>query len=295
MYRLTAFNTAIASRFPLPGALPYSERDPAWQSQAEITVTEGAVDIPDSAEPAGMYLCRDDTIWFPDAAIARFACHQDGRIVVEPGTGVSDDLVGRLLIASALPVMLWMRRQPVLHAGAAILPGRSLAMAIGGDAGAGKSTVLEQLVEAGARLVGDDTIRISTAGEHVMASGLPGGCYIATGAGARKADRVFRPVPEPQQCRSAPLGAFIHLDAPARQANPELVRVRGVEALQLLLNARHRPEVARVRGQEASHLQGLARLSRDLTVYRWSRKQGATRLSVSEWRFLDSVMDLRSR
>jgi|GEM_PF-701634 len=294
MYRLTAFDTAIASRFPLPGALQYAERDPAWQSRAEITVAQGAVDIPDSAEPAGMYLCLDDTLWFPHADTARFSCHQDGRIVVEPGPGISDELVGRLLIASALPVMFWMRRQPVLHAGAAILPGRSLAMAVGGVAGAGKSTVLEQLVAAGARLVGDDTIRVSTAGEHVMASGLPGGCYIAAGAGARKADRVFRPVPGPQQCLSAPLGTFIHLDPPARQGTPELVRVRGAEALNLLLNARHRPEVVRALGEEAGHLQGLAMMCRDLTVYRWSRKQGELPLSASEWRFLESVTDRRA-
>lgn len=294
MYRSWAFDTAIASRFPLPGALPCTETDPARQFQAEITVTQGSVDIPDSAQPAGMYRYLDDTVWFPDAAIARFACHQDGRIVVEPGIGASDDLVGRLLIASALPAMLWMRRQPVLHAGAAILPGRTRTMAIGGVAGAGKSTVLEQLVAAGARLVGDDTIRVSATGQHVMASGLPGGCYIAAGAGARKAERVFHPVPGSQQCLSAPLGTFIHLDPPARQGNPDFVRVRGVEALQLLLNARHRPEVAGILGQEADHLQGLARMSRDLTVCRWSRKQGEIPLSASEWQFLESVTDRRA-
>lgn len=294
MYRLTAFDTAIASRFPLPGALPCSERDPAGQFQAEITVTQGYVDIPASAEPAGMYRYLDDTLWFPDAAIARFACHQDGRIVVEPGIGASDDLVGRLLIASALPAMLWMRRQPVLHAGAAIMPGRSLAMAVGGEAGAGKSTVLEQLVAAGARLVGDDTIRVSATGQHVLASGLPGGCYIAAGTGDRKAERVFHPVPGPLQCLSLPLGAFIHLDPPARQDNPEFVRVRGVEALELLLTARHRPEVAGILGQEADHLQDLARMSRDLTVCRWSRKKGEIPLGASEWRFLESVTDRRA-
>lgn len=294
MYLLTAFDTAIASRFPLPGALQYTEGDPARQFRAEITITQGAVDIPDSAEPAGMYLCLDDTIWFPHADAARFTCHQDGRIVVQPEPGVSDDMVGRLLIASALPVMFWMRRQPVLHAGAAILPGGSLAMAVGGVAGAGKSTVLEQLVAAGACLVGDDTIRVSTAGEHVMASGLPGGCYVATGAEARKVDRRFHPVPGPQQCRSARLGTFIHLDPPGQQVTPEFVRVRGVQALELLLNARHRPEVPRALGQEAGQLQNLAMMSRDLTVYRWSRKQGDIPLSASEWRFLESVMDRRA-
>lgn len=297
--RVYAYDWIIDSQFPVPGSVSLSLHTRDSTAKAGIEILSGQVEIPAKGEILGLYRLHGQTLYFPvDRHIfdsgttnAKFSCHADGRIIVETraGSGADDDAVGRLLIASALPAVLWMQKQMVLHAGAVLLPGKSNAIAISGASGNGKSTVLAQLIKSGASLIADDTARISSVGRQPIIDGLPGGYFLCPDKEGRKSVRTFHPVAETRQIRSAPLTTILHLAPPDDRTNCEFVKVSGVEAFQLLLNARHRQEVVRLLGDEQFHMGAMAGTSQCLTIYRWFRKNGAIDLDKEELEFLNSV------
>ncbi|WP_423605569.1 hypothetical protein [Sphingomonas sp. MS122] len=248
--------------------------DEAADAEVEI-----ALAAPDVARSDRIYRFEGDALCFTAPGIAEYRC-RSARIDVTPHPAASETEVAAMLIATALPALLWMRGRFVLHAAAAQLPGWDRAIAIAGASGSGKSTILAQLVAAGGSIVGDDTIVIDTAERLGEASGLAGGYFLGGGQGAA---RDFHPVPRDRSLARAPLGAILVLsrgDAGAAQA---VARLAPVEAVAQLLVHRHRPRVPALLGRHMAILADSALLARTIPLYSWSYSAGTGELAAWEW------------
>lgn len=269
--RYLAYRLTVRSELPLPGGVEIAEGDPRLAGGCDLSVVRGRAAIEGPARALGLYRHAEGKLLFELPGIGRYLCAEDGCITVERLQDASDDLLADYLVATALPAMLWMRGEIVLHAAAAVLPGASRAVAIGGASGSGKSTVLRQLVAAGARMIADDTIRLRFSGDEIEVSGLAGGYFLA---GAGQAERAFHAVPPESRAESAALGGIALLGLPRRET-AEWRRLGGVDALEALLASRHRPRVPALLGRDPAVLATLAAIAARVPVVAWSRANGA--------------------
>ena len=175
-------------------------------------------------------------------------------------------MVDALLVATALPAVMWLAGTFVLHA-AVVVPGEGHgALALCGRSGSGKSRLAARLLARGADLVADDSIAIRCDASGATGAGLPGGYHLgATG----EEHRPFHGVPPARSRRSAAIAAIVILDADARSRG----RLGGVDAVAALLANRHRASVARRCGLEPRSLADAACLARTVPVYRWPRDE----------------------
>ena len=251
--RCIAYDRGVDTDRAIPGALPGGE-GPGDDGGEAIRIRWHASVAP---EERPVWTRAADALWFDPPGVARYRCTTEG-IDVMPIADADLDHVDALLIATALPALLWLQGDIVLHASAVVPPGDTRALAIAGPSGSGKSHRAAALLAEGARLVADDSIAVRGG----VCSGLAGGYHL----GMRGAeDRPFHAVPD--GCRAAPLGTVIVLDdGPARYE-----RLTGVAALQALLANRHRAGVPRLCGLEAPGLAGIAHLARAARVFRASQ------------------------
>jgi hypothetical protein len=73
----------------------------------------------------------------------------------------------RYLLGQVLPFVAGLRGRELLHAGAVVVDGRALVVA--GPSGAGKTTLVAHLVQAGADFFADDTVALEARGDDVIA------------------------------------------------------------------------------------------------------------------------------
>jgi hypothetical protein len=230
------------------------------------------------ARALGPYRLAGDRLLFEMPGMARYRCEAGERIIVEPAAGASESAVAGYLIATALPALLWMRGDIVLHMAAALLPGMSGAIAVGGATGSGKSSILDQLVATGASMVADDTICVRFDGESPVVSGLPAGYFLADGDAAR----AFQTVPPGQRVSAMRLAGVVML-GPRTSAGPATFHaLTSVSAFEALLAGRHRPRVPMLLGRDTALLPVLARLSRELPIHRWDRVEGQPGADMEE-------------
>ena len=240
----------------------------------DIEIGEGAASLVEPSVSLGPYRLAGDRLVFAMPAVARYRCEAGRRITVERDADVSDEELCAHLIATALPALLWMRGDIVLHAAAACLPGRSGAIVIGGPSGSGKSTVLRALDDAGADMVADDSICVRADGATLRVSGLAGGYFLSDAVGEKGAGRPFHDVPVTRQRRSAEMTTFVLLGPRRSGGDADIKQVHGVEALEILLASRHRPRVPALLGHSAQVLRELARFAEHLALRRWIRVDG---------------------
>ncbi|MES2441767.1 MAG: hypothetical protein V4574_02985 [Pseudomonadota bacterium] len=267
------YGLAIRSAVDIPGAIALGDDDP---SPVDIDIVEGeaAIDAPERS--LGPYKMAGGRLLFEMPGVARYLCDRGGTLTIERMPGAADSDVSGYLIATALPAMLWLRGETVLHAAAAMLPGADAAFAIAGPSGSGKSTILHQLVRAGALIVADDTLCLRMTDDGIEGSGLPAGYFLG------RAPRAFLDLEGGSGLFSAPLAGLAVLDLPRTDSAPEIERLRGLPALEALIANRHRPRVPKLLGVAPQQLAHIARLATQLAVHRWRRREGAPALTEAE-------------
>lgn len=273
LYR--AYGLTIRSTLEIPGAIAIAGDG----GPADIAVIEGPVAA--GGNRRGLTELRDDgRIMFESRGAARYLC-EAGAVTVERVAGASDRKIGAFLIATALPAVLWMRGEIVLHAAAVVLPGAAGALAVMGAQWSGKSTVLRSLIAMGARIVADDTVCVRRTVTGIEASGLPGGYFLS------KPPRAFHAVGGGIDSASL---AGIMLLTPRTVRQAEIRKLTRIEALTGLIGNRHRPRIPVLLGRRETLVVELAELAGVLPMYGWQRREGEMMLTDVEVAQLGKLM-----
>ncbi|MFM5893577.1 MAG: HPr kinase/phosphorylase [Novosphingobium sp.] len=185
-----------------------------------------------------------------------FRCFADS-IEIAPGEPLDLEDLGTLLVANALPAVLWLRGAFMLHA-ACVRLADGTTVAIAGPSGAGKSRLAASLVEAGAQLIADDSVALALVDDRVSAAGLPGGWF------ARNPDTGRR---EFKQAPGEPAAGPASIDLLAILGDGDAATLsHPLAAFEALMQHRHRPQVPLLLGQQAQVLQRAARIAKGLSL-----------------------------
>lgn len=245
------FGLRLASDLPIPGALPGDNGD----AGAAIRI---ALQAPGkTAAELGFSRQADAIVYRHPCGL--FRCEKK-RIDVDPGEQADLQGIGELLVANALPALLWQQGAFMLHAACVRLPNGS-AVAIAGQSGAGKSRLAASLVATGAELIGDDSLALCAANQGILAKGLAGGWFARSPDGA---EREFMRVATGQARGECMLDLLVVLGGESGEA----ARLSPIEAIEQLLHNRHRPQVPLLLGRQAEVLAQAATIARRLPIAR---------------------------
>lgn len=220
-------------------------------------------------ESAPLWQHEEEGLLFTPPGAGQFAIHSN-RIDQLIRTNDDPEHAAGLLIATALPAMMWMRDGFMLHAATVILPGQAGAIAFIGDSGTGKSTIANRLISDGATLIGDDSLVLRRIGDRVVAWGLAGGQFLPEGE-----DRQFVELDEPQRANLAqltdgvPLAAIIRLQMGTGSVEPK--RVSALAAIAAILDQQHRPSVPVLLNKRCQIVEFAAFIADQIPVYEWDR------------------------
>lgn len=280
------YGLTIDSEFEIPGAVPIM-RD---AGPSDIVIRAGTAAIGPVDFTSGPYSRSGNALQLDVPGVARFLAPTSGQLVIALHPGADMQQVAALLVATALPMMLWLRGGFVLHAAGLIMPGASDAIALSGASGIGKSSLAHRLLARGARLLGDDTLLLSLAGQRSMASGLPASYFLP---GPPAQPRWTQRVPPDLQADSAPLGAIIVLVRSGNDKNQATLRVSGPIALEVLLQNRHRPRIPAIMGLNGALLPVSAWHCRNVPIYRLEIPENDLALAESRLNaFVDGMEEL---
>lgn len=258
---------AFGLRFASDRAIPGARIAQADGQGAALTIAAGEARLDDADIVAMPYRYRPPSadagaaLLFTPPGVAHYLCRPDQGILISPDPAADDAMVSALLVATALPALMWMRGGFMLHASAFIAIGQTEAIALSAPSGGGKSTLLAEALVRGAQLLADDSLCLDANGATLTGCGLPCGYFTH--------DRRFVAVPGDQQCAAAPLGTLVILDrAPGHP--PGIAPLTGVAALEALLQARHRPRVPALVADRAQSLANAARIASRLSILKLS-------------------------
>lgn len=243
------FGLRMTSDLPVPGALAGGNRDTG--PAIRIALQDSAEHLPELGfsrdgdaiayhHPCGLYRCSHDSI------------------DVAPGEQSSLQDLGELLVANALPALLWQQGAFMLHAACVRLP-NGPAVAIAGTSGAGKSRLAASLVTAGAELIGDDSLALYATDQGIAAKGLAGGWFARSPDGA---EREFKSAATGQARGECLLDLLVILGGESGDA----ARLLPIAAIEQLLHNRHRPQVPLLLGRQAEVLAQAATIARRLPI-----------------------------
>lgn len=250
---LTGYGIDIISDFAIPGTVPAAHSAP--YRPIRIASCQGML----SEQP--LYRAEDRHLCFSCPGVAEYRITDHSIDITTPGPPGAN--VMGLLIATALPGLLWMQGRFVLHAAGLTFGDDNSVIALAGRSGAGKSTISTHLVEHGAMLVGDDTLAIDVDKGMIRASGLPGGLFLGV-----HPNRNFRSVPPALQSAGGQLAGIVLLDPDLPTG--ETRRVAAVDAVQALLRNRHRPRIPDLLGKQRHVMEQAVAIARHVQVIAWN-------------------------
>lgn len=261
-HRFRGFGLSIDSAFAIPGAVPAASD----QGRAEIVIRAGPASIGSVDASSGPYRRSAGAVLLEVPDVARYLALSPGELIVEPCLGADPEDVSALLVATALPMLMWMRGGIMLHAAGVVVPGARGMLALCGPSGIGKSTLAQRLVACGAGFVGDDSLCLTTRGSGFSASGLSASCFLPEPDD--RTQRRVNPIPFSARIEHAPLMAIIILARAATHACPGPEKLHGPAALEAVLQNRHRPRVPTILARDAALLPSFVALSGAVPVYR---------------------------
>lgn len=269
--RVIAYDRIIESALALPGALdaPGGGR-PEWQ-----VIVEDVGTAPPFA--AGCVWHDGQLVWSINPAEQHVVC--DRQLLVRHSSTADPRSVSENAIANGLAALAWIAGDVVLHAAAVVMPGADSAIAIMAPSGGGKSTLLNELMNAGACLLADDTLVLRREGSQWIGSGLAGGWFMRMANGR---DRTFIAAPADRSRRCAAIGALFCLSLEPEAPVAAMQRCDSIAAVSSLLHHRHRAMVARAIGTEAANLAIFASIAAAVPVVTWARQLGCLRLTNEE-------------
>ncbi len=285
METYTLHGLRLSSELPFP-ELTLSEGEP----QITLRLAPVGVERPAGVQGESWFLGTPDdtTIVWRNFGALRVRAGEEIR--VDPLPDVDPRWLRSVLLGQAFSLVLSQRGLFPLHAATVVFAGRDgqRAVALAGEAGAGKSTLCAALVERGHPFLSDDVTGLEIAEERVLARpGVPRQKLTPQAAralgidpgelselAANEAKRARR-VPTERQGGAAPLaGIFVLETGPTVEIEP----LTGARAFAALTRHHHRADnmLASVGAQEG--MTRCAALARRVPVLRLSRPRGLEHL-----------------
>lgn len=262
-----AYGLNIASEFDIPGGI----RAEVSSFNADIVIRKGAASIGEVQATSGPYSRNGKALLFDAAGVARYFAPSSRKLFIEPNRDADPRHVCELLIATALPMLLWMRGGIVLHAAGIVPAGMDGAIAIAGPSGIGKSTLAVGLMQAGGRLVGDDSLWVTLRNGNANVSGLSEALFQSNEPNYPRA-RIS--IPLESQVEEVSLCAIITLRINDSEPPAAPRMLQGPDAIEALLRVRHRPKIPAILGLEAALLPQCILHCRTLPIYEAHSRYG---------------------
>ena len=222
--RYTAYCLVIETPFACPALLPAPP-----DAAPDIVVTEGLVpfNLPEFSHAGdnwqiapGRYLFRGG------ARCGRFLAEGGWQVTYQRSPTAEEGMAAFYFVDRVLAALLRQRGLLVLHANAAIRPDGS-AVAVSGVSGAGKSTTLAALLQAGCAMLSDDITAVTLTADnellvlpgapqyHLTEDSAAGLGYDLTGIPLQRWKRMKAAMPAADvlSCQPVRLAALYHLDA----------------------------------------------------------------------------------
>lgn len=152
VFRYEMFGLTVASDIEMP------QMRPARGDGTDLVIRRTPIDHPLRGASGAVADFGPDRQYLGWETVGGFLVAGDDLIEVDPNPGVSDFLVALPLLGSVMATLLQRRGHFVLHASAAAIGGRGIALL--GDKGAGKSTTVGAVVAAGHALLSDDVVAL---------------------------------------------------------------------------------------------------------------------------------------
>ena len=258
MKRSFGFGLVFESEMDIPGATTVANTKPA-DDVVRITVERGS----DVKSIDQLYIVKADCLTFSPPGVGTYRISKNS-VSVSLWPDADIEFARDLLVATALPGLLWLRGGFMLHAAGVVIPGQSGAVAIVGPSGAGKSTIAKMLIDQGASLVGDDSLCIGVGTGGITATGLAGGLFLGRGE-----ERTFHAINEAASTPEVALAVVIIL-SDMGSAGPAS-HLKGVAAVETLLANRHRPAIPALLGHSRYGIEMASSIARSVPVMAWHR------------------------
>ena len=254
----------------------------------ELVSIENLIDLPDiiieigdlkglwselGDHPYG-FVVKENFVMFQLPNVAIFSIQDGIRIQVSPLSKANEDQIRLYVLGTCMGALLMQRRVLPLHGSAIAIDGK--AYAIVGESGAGKSTLASTFLEKGYKLLSDDVIAVTIAGD-----GIP---YVTSSYPQQKLwqesleqfgveTRHFRPIYQRETKYAVPVTSKFFSGKLPLAGIFELVKVNGGKI-------------------QLSKVQNLHRLN---TILRHTYRNGfITDLGLTEWHFNYSIKMINS-
>jgi hypothetical protein len=278
-YRIAGLQ--IASEIDLPGAIELTTAPTAVDVRVRRV---SAIAVPEETTVIGPnWTIAGSSFHLHIPSVARYHIAEGTEIAMATEPGVADADAVIFLLGTAFAILLYQRREIVMHASAVMVGGRAILFA--GRSGAGKSTLAAVLGQRGFAQVNDDLCRVGfdAAGRPVA---YPDGrkaklwrdtldqLAIGARAGARvraHIDKYYVDPPVPAREEPVPIAAIYAL----REQRPPFAfgieRPSGLDAAQLLGRGLYRGRVVPKMGLSAEIFAALNRLRGAAAIFRLTR------------------------
>jgi hypothetical protein len=276
----------VLSDLPLSGVPPCRDQvrtgDEIVIHRASVPTSLSAIDV---VFPDGE--CNEKELLLKVPDVARYLVRGGREVLVEQAEGSSLGDVSGYLLGSIFGVLCHQRGIPPLHASAIDVPGGCVAFV--GESGAGKSTLAAALAECGHQIIADDVCCLQAGKEaatwvwpNVGRIRLWEDAMTALGYGGLHVERVWRGLnkyfiplhspPSPTEPRR--LSAIYHLRAASDGRTTSIERVRGAEAVEVLMQHVYRLGLAEHMGYKPAAFMACAAVAGSVPVFRFTRPLG---------------------
>lgn len=278
----------VASDLPLPELVPWTGDDRPCDLEIRLGTVPERLEAPVFEGPV-LQVGADGTCRFAIEAVATYLVEGGCRITVQPRLAADVPDIRVFLLGSVFGFLCHQRGLLPLHAGCLGIDGS--AVAIAGEAGAGKSTLTAAFLRRGFRVLADDVTVVDTAapsGPVVLPSfpriklwrdAIDGLGYPTAWMERTRADleKFQLPTGAAFDVAPSPLAAVIHLNIVTDERHEALEGLRGFGAMDALTGNIYRRMAAVRMGRKSALLASLMPLVK-LTNLRLSRKRDLSRL-----------------
>ncbi|MES2336606.1 MAG: hypothetical protein V4537_00755 [Pseudomonadota bacterium] len=279
----SCFDFRFASEIPLGELTPASADD----ARPIVKIRYGRLPetLPGEDPVRGLQL-DGERVLLRVRQVARFMMIGGREIVVDPEPGASDRTIRLFLLGSALGVLAYQRGLLPLHANAVVIDGA--AHAFSGESGAGKSTLAAHFAASGHPVLCDDVCAVSfdDEGRPFAWPGLPRlklwqdaadqfGHDTATLDRAIDGYEKFHvPLRAAGHAGPVPFARLYLLDRAEPGAGSRIDRLRGGEAMRMVMENSYRPGYVARMGLGAAHFRQCSSVVRHAAVFEARRGWG---------------------